>query len=302
MELSNVTDDEYAAEWAQASAERENDDTSAADVVVDDVETPAEIVVDPMAAVTAAIGDLAKAQKQTSDSLVSFGGQVADQIKQVRAEAEVAKSSTTTAGPTEAEIRAAEKDPEEWELLKAENPEWGTAIEKVVERRVKRAVDALVSNQLDHSQLVKEITANVEAGLQSRIAPVVQTTLVQTKQAEEKMSAAYQAVSAVHPEWDKTVKTPEFTAWMKERPPGIRALFNSHDTGDAIEMLNLYVQSKPTAKPTKSADQVAAERRNKLSASVIPSSAAPVNRASTQALSWEDEWAVQSKRREARAA
>jgi hypothetical protein len=311
-DFESVTDEAFEAEWAKVSAEK----ASAADPEQkpaeqpEPTEKPAEPPPpppdapkepekpDPLSLVQSTIAELAKSHQETVGNVRQISSAVA-QLNQTKAEAAIAAAAPTPKGLTEAEIAAAAKDPDEWEQIKAENPEWGKAIEKVLEHRLKAAIAA--QPKVDADQIAKDIEARIRAGLQSEIAPVVQSTLTQSKQAERQMSEAYQAVAAVHPEWTKTIATPEFESWKAKQSPGIRALYTSPDPDDAIQMLNLYVGSKPAEKPTgKSADQVAAERQAKLSQSVIPTGAqASRGQVDTTNMTWEEDWALLSKLKQA---
>lgn len=296
MAFEDVTDQEFQDEWAKASAEKEVsvEEPVSVEETTDSNETkdpkPEDPKPDPLAAVQASIADLARAQQQSA-------GQVADQLKQIKAEAEVAKSSTAKAGPSEAEIAAAQKDPEEWDRIKAENPEWASAIEKVVEHRLKSVP------KIDIEQITRDIEARIRAGLRADVTPIIQSTLTTQGEETKRQMQAYQAVEEVHPAWTKTIATTEFTDWKKNQAPGIRALFNSDEPADAIQMLNLYVGSKPTEKPSSTADQVAAERQAKLSRSVLPSGGStPRVRVDTSNSTWEDDWELLSKLKQAQQA
>ena len=308
-DFQSVTDEDFAAEWAKVSAEKAQAQPETPEQPAEQpeqsaekpAEKPAETKPDPLSLVQSTIAELAKSHRETDNNVRQISSAVA-QLNQTKAEAAIAAANPTVKGPTEAEIAAAAKDPDEWEQIKAENPEWGKAIEKVLEHRLKAAIAA--QPKVDADKIAKDIEARIRAGLQSEIAPVVQNTLSQSRQAELEMTKAYETVAAVHPEWPKTIATPDFEEWKAKQSPGIRALFNSPEPEDAIQMLNLYVGSKPTEKPTgKSADQVAAERKAKLTQSVIPTGGQTSRgQVDTSNMTWEEDWALLSKLKQAKRA
>jgi hypothetical protein len=79
-------------------------------------------------------------------------------------------------------------------------------------------------------------------------------------------------VSAVHPGWTETVRTPEFIDWMKQQPAEVRTLAESPKADDAIKLLNSY---KGKARPN--------DRDDRLARSVAPKKTSGVSKPLTTA-------------------
>jgi hypothetical protein len=121
---------------------------------------------------------------------------------------------------------------------------------------VQNAQDAeamLKAIELDYPELANPIKGLIGAAIEdakktllkdvdSRIAPVVERE--QRAQAEQTHNVVLQA----HEDAYAVLASPDFSQWLAKKPPGIRALYNSRSTDDAIEMLNLYKIENPPAK------------------------------------------------------
>jgi hypothetical protein len=216
---------------------------------------------DPLKTINDAIANLARtvqaAQSESRQMQGKIGG-LADALKQVKAEAAVAKVAAAPGGPSASAIEAAQKSPAEWEALKSDFPEWGNGVEKFVESKL-QAVAKTAAPAIDIDGLIAE-----------KIAPVIDqridARLRQVREAEVQEKRVFETISQAHPGWTETVKTPEFKAWQAAQAPGIQALGDSDRVEDAIEMLNLYTR----ARPSKTAAQVQAERDARLARSVGP--------------------------------
>lgn len=50
-------------------------------------------------------------------------------------------------------------------------------------------------------------------------------------------------VAVKYPNWEATVRCPQFRLWEMSQPPEIQALVRSRKPGDAIRMLDLYAKA-----------------------------------------------------------
>lgn len=168
------------------------------------------------------------------------------------------KASKTAEQPTQRQIAAAAKDPEEWDALKKDFPEWGDAISKFVDSRLS-------------SLAVPEASGISQEQIEQLVA---QRTEAATSELVKKLNESL--VTIKHPGWKKDVNTPEFAAWYQVQKPEVQALASSTDGFDAIRMMDLYAEHK--AKPAAAVRQ---DRQQKLAAAATtsrPGSAAVVTK------------------------
>lgn len=129
--------------------------------------------------------------------------------------------------PTKKEVAAAAKDPDKWEALKKDFPEWGEAIAEFVEAKLGGvAAGPTGPSPEEIEQLVAERAAA--------------TTEQAVRELNEKL------VSLKYPKWKDTVKTEAFLDWFSKQPADIQALAGSKDGLDAISVLDKFAEaSKP---------------------------------------------------------
>jgi hypothetical protein len=142
--------------------------------------------------------------------------------------------------PSQQQIAVAAKNPEKWESLKTDFPEWGEAMEEFVTAKLSGFsappavdVDALVAQKLGEAK-----TETVRLLEESRI-------------------------EMKYEDWRDIVNTTDFTAWYSAQPPEIQRLAESTKARDAIEMLDKFHAAK--AKPAAGIRQ---EREQRLAAAV----------------------------------
>ena len=123
--------------------------------------------------------------------------------------------------PTAAEISAAQSDPQALAELERDYPEFA--------RAVKGPLDALRTQM---------------AELQSKIQqPPVQPDGFVSREEIAKLRSEMK-VENKHPEWQETVKTPEFHGWMSGNPREVQMLALSDDPQDAVRLLDLFSESR----------------------------------------------------------
>jgi hypothetical protein len=147
-----------------------------------------------------------------------------------------------SAEPTKAQLAAAAKDPEKWESLKKDYPEWGEAISEFVETRLgslSAAKEGPTSEEIE--QLVAQRTEAATADLKKQL----NEALVKVK----------------HPNWKTEIKTDDFGNWFAAQTPETKALAASEDGFDAIQLLDLFHEHK-----AKSAKTVIEDRQQRQAA------------------------------------
>lgn len=160
-------------------------------------------------------------------------------------ELHAAKSAAddTQDAPTKEQMAEAAKSEEAWETLKADFPEWATAIEG----RLK---------SLDGS---KEIAA-----LKAEIEQIKSGGAGNEDDVDQKIAVAI--VSYAHRDWRDVVKSEDYRNWLKDQPADVVAKANnSWSAEDAISVLDAYKESRGSK---KSAADIAASRSARLKSSV----------------------------------
>ncbi len=127
-------------------------------------------------------------------------------------ESQTALADANKVQPTEEDIAAAMKTPEQWEDFKTEYPEVSTAIESYMDSR-----ELKIQQDVDG-----KIQPLVESSNQAA-AVVSKTTLEES-----------------YPKWQDHVATEEFGAWMEVQPGVVQGLAASDSTEDAAALLDLY--------------------------------------------------------------
>lgn len=163
--------------------------------------------------------------------------------------------------PTSEQIKKAVANPEQWEALKSDFPEWSSATEKFIDHKLSSvaSVDAAKVNELV-SRAIDSARTNITQEVEKRIVD--------------------KSLSAVFPGWKQDVSSDSFKQWSQSQPEEIRALAASDEVGDAAKMLSLYRESLKT-NPVR---QIQEARQQKLGQAV----AAPRGTRSTPAKSWDD--------------
>jgi len=141
--------------------------------------------------------------------------------------------------PTPEQVKKTEKYAKAKEEFKEEFPVFAASLDD--ER-------ALSKTEIDH---YRESVQTLEESFNKRL-----------EDAKVEMEVSF--VTSRHPEWEQTVKTPEYLAWRPTATPEIQELFASEKAVDAIKVLDAFEGSKPT----KSTAQINKERENRLQENV----------------------------------
>ena len=234
--------------------------------------------VDPLAGLSdtvraklAQIDELAQANAQLLHHVKTTEGRVAA----MQRDAELARRAATQVAdaPSQKQIVTATANPEKWDQLKEDFPEWAGAMEEYVTAKM-----AGVSQQ---SNLTPE-----------QVAGYVQQQVSESRQ-EMARELEKARIEGKYEDWETTVNTPEFANWFSVQTPETRALAGSPAAKDAIRMLDMFQSAK--AKP---ASEIKQERGARLAAAAVtrPGQAAPPK--TLDDLSPEELWNYEATKRE----
>lgn len=255
MEENQLSSEEAQNLWnEEASKLNADDDTSASELLATAPETPQDFEPeqaqvepeqpeDPLAGLSptvraklAQIDELAQANAQLLHHVKTTEGRVAA----MQREAQQARQAATQEAPTQTAIVSAAKNPEKWEQLKQDFPEWAGAMEEYVASKV--------GGQQQQSLTPEQVTGYVQQ-------QVAQTRAEMGRLMEEAR------IEGKYENWRDTVNTTEFAQWFTVQSPETRALADSSAARDAIKMLDLFNTSKSV-----SATDIKQERGARLAA------------------------------------
>jgi hypothetical protein len=184
------------------------------------------------------IDDLQRANEDLKNHVKAAEGRVAAwqrERDQQRQQAEIV-------APTKAEVSTASANPEKWNQLKDDFPEWAEAMEEYVSSRVGQTGQNVSSDQIN--TLIEQRTEQIRN---------------ETREAVE-----YAKLETKHEDWKETVNSPEFLSWMNEQPVSVYNLIDSPKAADAVKMLDLYKGAKKTP-VLSTVDQIKNQRKATLS-------------------------------------
>lgn len=205
-------------------------------------------------------------------------GRVAAMQREIDSAKQAAKA-VGNAGPTNAQIQAAQGDTKKWEALRADFPEWADATEQFVQA----SLAGLTSKQTDGLS-----PAQVEAMVNERLAGERAATARAIEEAK---------VEGKHGDWKAVINTPEFAAWYQQQSPELRALSGSERAADAIRLLDTY-----QAATAQTAAQQQQQRSTKLAAAVSarPGAAPVATQKTPDQMSPKEAWEYERKRAQRR--
>lgn len=261
MEENQLSPEEAQQLWDEEAAKLDADDQSAnqsmatapEDLLLEDEpiaeeaapdvepEDPLAGLSDVVRAKLAQIDELATANAQLLHHVKTAEGRVAAMQREFQ-QARVAQQQVAPQeAPSQGQIVNAAKNPEKWEQLKEDFPEWAGAMEEYVASKL----GSVQSQQgLDPQQ----------------VAAFVQQQVDQTK-VEMRQAIEEARVDGKYENWKDTVNTLEFTQWFTVQSPETRSLANSDSARDAIRMLDLFHETKK-----RSASDIRQERGQRLAA------------------------------------
>ena len=255
MEENQLSSEEVQNLWDEEASKLTADgDTSATELLAAAPETPQEPEPeqaqiepeqpeDPLAGLSPAvraklaqIDELAQANAQLLHHVKTTEGRVAA----MQREAQQARQAATQDAPTQTAIASAAKNPEKWEQLKQDFPEWAGAMEEYVASKM--------GGQQQQNLTPEQVTNYVQQ-------QVAQTRAEMGRLMEEAR------IEGKYENWRDTVNTTEFAQWFTVQSPETRALADSSAAKDAIKMLDLFNTSKSV-----SATEIKQERGARLAA------------------------------------
>jgi hypothetical protein len=261
VEENQLSPEEAQQLWDEEAAKLDADDQSAnqqmatapeepllEDEPVAEEAAPSEEPEDPLASLPEAvraklaqIDELATANAQLLHHVKTAEGRVAAMQREFQ-QARVAQQQVAPQeAPSQGQIANAAKNPEKWEQLKEDFPEWAGAMEEYV------------ASKLGSVQPQQGFDPQ-------QVAAFVQQQVDQTK-AEMRQAIEEARVDGKYENWKDTVNTLEFTQWFTVQSPEIRSLANSDSARDAIRMLDLFHETKK-----RSASDIKQERGQRLAA------------------------------------
>jgi hypothetical protein len=255
VEENQLSSEEAQNLWDEEASKLTADgDTSASELLATAPETPQDFEPeqaqvepeqpeDPLAGLSptvraklAQIDELAQANAQLLHHVKTTEGRVAA----MQREAQQARQAAMQEAPTQTAITSAAKNPEKWEQLKQDFPEWAGAMEEYVASKV--------GGQQQQGLTPEQVTGYVQQ-------QVAQTRAEMGRLMEEAR------IEGKYENWRDTVNTTEFAQWFTVQSPDTRALADSSAARDAIKMLDLFNTSKSV-----SATDIKQERGARLAA------------------------------------
>ena len=214
---------------------------------VTEPEQATEPAADPLASLPeefkaklAKIDQLEQANAQLLHHVKTAEGRVAAMQREFQQARQAATQVSPQEAPSQGQMAAAAKNPEKWEQLKQDFPEWAGAMEEYVAAKLGSTQASGLS-----PQQVQELVSQQVAQTKAEMGVLLEESRIEGK----------------HENWKQTVNTPEFANWFLAQSADTRALADSPRARDAIRMLDLYEQAK--AKP---AADIRQERSQRLAA------------------------------------
>jgi hypothetical protein len=260
--------------WLEESATRADPNAAQAAVVAPEEDSPAPAPIElpeELKAALSKVDDLKALVGNLQHQVRSSDGRVQTLAKELQSAKQATQS--VARAPNDQSVRAAAKTPEKWAKLKDEFPEWGDAVESLVDTlRVEQPTVDLTPMQTE---------------IQNQINGIVQQFSRAVEEA--KLFGAYK-------NYKTTVNSEEFVGWWKQQPGDIQALTASQSAEDAIRALDMFEEHKTKARDASR--NVTQERGARLQAAAAPAkrTAAPPPKDDRE-LTATDLWAQESERR-----
>lgn len=222
----------------------------------------------------AQIDELANQNAQLLHHVKTTEGRVAAMQREAEQARRAATQVAAKDAPTQNAIASAAKNPEKWEQLKQDFPEWAGAMEEYVASKIGSA-------QPQPQGLTPE-----------QVAGYVQQQVAQSR-AEMGRLLEEARIEGKHENWRDTVNTTEFAQWFTVQGPDVQALASSSAAKDAIRMLDLFSDAKK-----RPAADIRQERSQRLSAAATTRPGQTPPPKSLDALSPEELWNHEAAARE----
>lgn len=207
-----------------------------------------------------------------------IGGLKASQ-QAMHAAMEAARKQTVAEGdaPSKVQVAAASANPEKWEELKKDFPEWAEATEELLGSRLQNLQQG--KGSIDPDQLDALVSERV-------------TKIIEPMKREIEINAHLEGVM---PGWRDEVKSNKFGEWLESQPKDVQALAASSDVKDAATMLRLY-SAHQKADPS---GQIQQDRQQKLAqATALPKGKAAPKAKTIDQMTPEELWDHEAELRE----
>ena len=222
----------------------------------------------------AQIDQLAQANAQLLHHVKTAEGRVAAMQREFQQARTAQQQVAPDQAPSQGQMAAAAKNPEKWEQLKQDFPEWAGAMEEYV------------ASQLGS---VKPQGSNLDP---QAVAQFVHQQVAQTK-AEMGRLLEEARIEGKYDNWRDVVNTTEFAQWFTVQPPEVRALADSAAARDAIRMLDMFHQAK-----SRTASEIKQERGARLAAAATTRPGQTPPPKTLDDMSPEELWNYEAKKRE----
>lgn len=215
------------------------------------------------------ITQLEQANAQLLHHVKTTEGRVAAMQREAQQGRQAAAS--VDAAPSQGQMAAAAKNPEKWEQLKQDFPEWAGAMEEYVGAQI----------------------SGMQPGV--RATDIVDYVQQQLATERESMKTALEEarVEGKYENWRETVATQDFAAWFALQPNEVKNLADSPAARDALRMLDLFHAAK--AKP---ASEIRQERNARLAAAATTRPGQTPPPKTLDDMSPEELWNYEAKKRE----
>jgi hypothetical protein len=238
-------------------------------------EDPLAGLPEPVRQALARITELESANTQLLHHVKTAEGRVAAMQREFQQARQAQQTVAPDDAPSQGQMSAAARNPEKWEQLKQDFPEWASAMEEYVGAKL----------------------SDVRGGVQAlQVADYVQEQLASAK-ADMRVAIEEARIEGKYDDWRTTVATPEFSQWFALQPAEVKSLADSTAGKDAIKMLDLF--STARAKP---ASEIRQERGARLAAAASSRPGQTPPPKTLDDLSPEDLWNYEANKREAQLA
>lgn len=219
----------------------------------------------------AKIDQLEQANAQLLHHVKTAEGRVAAMQREFQQSRQAATTVATNQAPTQGQMSAAARNPEKWEQLKQDFPEWAGAMEEYVAAKLGSAQQSLDPQA---------------------VANFVHQQVAQTK-AEMARALEEARVDGKYDNWKQLVNTTDFVQWFTVQPDEVKRLADSSAARDAIRMLDMFHEAK-----RRSASDIRQERSQRLTAAatVRPGQTPPPK--TLEDMSPQELWNYEARKRE----
>jgi hypothetical protein len=234
-------------------------------------EDPLAGLPEPVRQALARITELESANSQLLHHVKTAEGRVAAMQREFQQARQAQQTVAPDDAPSQGQMSAAARNPEKWEQLKQDFPEWASAMEEYVGSKL----------------------SDVRGGVQAlQVADYVQEQLA-TAKADMRVAIEEARIEGKYDDWRTTVATPEFSQWFALQPAEVKSLADSTAGKDAIKMLDLF--STARAKP---ASEIRQERGARLAAAATSRPGQTPPPKTLDDLSPEELWNYEANKRE----